>query len=273
MATVRDKLWFFGVREHQDDRLLGKSNVDRFSSWSRISAAEGAFILDIPNIAMINCDGIPVPFSDDARGYAESFCRMDRVLWGSTGSGGFRVGNEEKYICRLAEMYPNIVGAFMDDFFGKFKGQPDAAEKAEALLKEIRGELDKACRPMELYVVYYTHQFNSVRSSLFSYVDGITLWTWNCEELPLLAERYDKIEMLFPNHKKILGIYIYDYPTGVPIPLDLMELQCELGLSLIKQKRLDGMIVCANSVMGVGLPSEQWLRDWIDKVKNIEVPD
>jgi len=273
MATVRDKLWFFGVRAHQDDRFLGKRYEDRFTVWSRISPAEGAFMLDIPNIVMVNCDGIPIPFSDDARGYAESFCRMDKVLWSSTGSAGFRAGNEEEYICRLAEWYPNIAGAFLDDFFGKFKRLPDAAEQAEALLKEIRNGLDKACRPLELYVVWYTHQFESVNTKLFSYVDGITLWTWNYQELPLLAERYEKIEKVFPKHKKLLGVYMYDYPEGIPVPIDMMELQCGLGLSLMKQGRLDGMVFVANSVMGVGLPSELWLREWIQTVKNIEVPD
>jgi hypothetical protein len=39
----------------------------------------------------VNSDGIPVPFSADAYGYAESFCRMKKVLWSITGSGGFMV--------------------------------------------------------------------------------------------------------------------------------------------------------------------------------------
>jgi len=41
----------------------------------------------------------------------------------------------------------------------------------------------------------------------------------------------------------------------------------------MKQGRLDGMIFETNAVMGVGLPSELWLRKWIDRVKNTEIPD
>ena len=70
-----------------------------------------------------------------------------------------------------------------------------------------------------------------------------------------------------------MGIYMFDFPTGMPVPLELMEHQCELGLKLIREGRLDGMILEANSVMGVGLPSELWLRKWLDKVKMTEVPD
>ena len=272
MAIARDRFWLFGARAHQDDRFLGKSEEERFTVWSRITPAEGAFMLDVPNMIMINCDGVPVPFSDDARGYAESFVRMDSVLWGSTGSAGFRVGNEEQFICRLAELYPNIKGAFMDDFFGKFKNNRDAASEAGAMLRGIRNELDKACRPMELYVVWYASQFDTVALPLFDYIDGITLWTWNYKELPMLPERYARIEELFPKHKKLLGVYMYAFPEGIPVPDDMMELQCEFGLSMMKQGRLDGMIFEANTVMGVGLPSEKWLREWIGRVKYDEVP-
>lgn len=273
MAQARDKFWMFGVRAHQDDPWLGRGLDNRNYTKSRITPAEGAFMLDIPNMLMINCDGIPVPFSDDAYGYADSFCRMNNVLWGVTGSAGFRVGNEEAFICDLAEKYPNIKGAFMDDFFHKFRGLPDMNERAEALLKEIRAGLDKACRPMELYVVWYTRELDTVDPRLMQYIDGITLWTWHSEQLPLLPERYEQIERNFPDKKKLLGIYMYDFIAGEPITNELMELQCEYGLKLMKEGRLDGMIFECNATMGVGLPSEKWLREWIDRVKYTEIPD
>ena len=106
MAIARDKFWIFGVRAHQDDIWLGKGKENRWYQRSRITPAEAALMLDCPNMLMINCDGEPVPFSTDAYGYMESFCRMDSVLWGVTGSAGFRVGNEEAFICELAERYP-----------------------------------------------------------------------------------------------------------------------------------------------------------------------
>lgn len=176
-------------------------------------------------------------------------------------------------ICELAEKYPNIGGAFMDDFFLKFKNLPDASEKTEEMLRSIRSGLDKACRPMDLYVVWYTHELEAVEPHLLDYVNGLTLWTWNCEELPLLEERFNRIEKNFPKQKKLLGIYMYNFPTRTPVPVELMAHQCELGLRLMKEGRLDGMIFEANSVMGVGLPSELWLREWIDKVKYTEIPD
>ena len=273
MAIARDKFWMFGVRAHQDDIWLGKAYENREHVRSRITPAEGAFLLDIPNMLMINCDGIPVPFSEDAYGYAESFRRMKKVHWGVTGSGGFRVGNEEQFICRLAEKYQNICGAFMDDIFGKFTAEDNRVEKTAAFLKEIRTGLDQACRPMELYTVWYTHEMWAAVPEIFDMIDGVSMWTWNYSELPQMKERFEVLEKTFPKHKKFLGGCMYDFPSGQPVPLDLMELQCDYGLQLLKEGRLDGMIFEANSVMGVGLPSEKWLTEWMERVKYTEIPD
>ena len=46
-----------------------------------------------------------------------------------------------------------------------------------------------------------------------------------------------------------------------------------MALADLKAGRIDGMIFEANSVMGAGLPSEYWLREWVERVKNTEVPD
>lgn len=274
MAVARDKFWIFGVRPHQDDQHLGKNKENRRYAWSRITPAEAALMLDVPNMMLIICDGEPAPFSATAYGYAESFCRMNKVLWGSTGSGGFRAGNEEKFICDLADKYPNICGAFMDDFLVKLRSLPDNERDKQAieLLNEIRSGLDKASRPMQIYATCYTTELERFSPEVFNCFDGLTIWTWNYKDIPQIREKYEKIEKRFPSQQKLLGIYMYDFPSGQPVPNDYMEMQCELGLTLMKEGRLDGMIFEANSVMGVGLPSEYWLRDWVDKVKYTEIP-
>ena len=77
---VRDKLWLFASRAHDDDIWLGKSRNNRFTCWSRITPAEGAAMLDVPNIIMIGSDGDPAPYSAEAYGYMESFCRISESI-------------------------------------------------------------------------------------------------------------------------------------------------------------------------------------------------
>ena len=277
MAIARDKFWMFGVKAHQDDIWLkpglhGTNPTYRFRS--RITPAEGAFMLDVPNILMIQCDGEPAPFSKDALGYMESFCRMDRVLWGSCGSGGYRVGNEEAFVCELAEKYPNLTGVFMDDINGAFRKVEDQEERHRLrveMVKEVRENLKKACRPMDLYITWYWHL--EPYPGLMDQVDGVSLWTWNSDDLPKLQERFEAIEELYKDKKILLGIYMYDFYNRKPVPNELMEYQCNYALELLKAGRIDGMIFEANSVMGAGLPSEYWLREWVERVKNTEVPD
>lgn len=273
MAFAKDKFWMFGVRPHQDDIWLrpGDGSKAEYRYRSRITPTEGAAMLHTPNMMLINCQGEPVPYGEDAYGYAESFCRMDKVIWGGTGSGGFRIGNEEKFICHLAEKYPNIAGEYLDDFSGPFRGDPDRNQKAVALLREIREGLDKACRPMEIYITWYWHE--EPYPGMEQYVDAFTFWTWKSDEIPLLRERFESIEEKYRGKKILLGIYMYDFSARKPVPVELMEQQCSYALELLKAGRIAGMIFEANSVMGIGLPSERWLRDWVDQVKDIEVPD
>lgn len=275
MATVREKLWLFGVRPHQDDIWFNppSNNKDRWYLRSRITPAEGAFMLDIPNMLMINCDGEPTPFSENAYGYAESFCRMDKVLWGSTGSGGFRVGNEEAFIRELSRRYPNICGAFMDDFVSKFKRSKTEEAKRAALeeIRRIRSELDKAERKMELAATWYMNEMETLNPEAVACLDTLMLCTWNADEIPLMSDRFERIAHNYPDHKKLVNIYIYDFPNRRPVPVPLMEHQCETALKWLREGRIDGIVIEANSVMGVGFESELWLRKWIKKNKSIEL--
>lgn len=270
---VRDKFWLFASRAHDDDIWLGKSHANRFTRWSRITPAEGAAMLDVPNVIMIGSDGVPAPYSAEAYGYMESFCRMQNVVWSIAGSGGFRAGNEEQFICELAKRYPNVTGAFADDFMSMPDATVEETEKKREEIRKVRAVLDTAVRPLSMWLTMYTHGLATCDPSMWETFDTLSLWTWSYEDLRNLEENFALLEEKFPRQKKYLGIYILDYPSGEPIPNEYMELQCEFGLSLLKQKRIDGMIFLTNCVMGVGLPSEYWLREWIDKVKNIELPD
>lgn len=265
MGKAIDKFWLFGVPAGDDDKSIGE--------LSRITPAEAAFMLDVPNMIMVNCDGKPVPFSKEAIQYCETFVPCKNVLWSASGSCGFRIGNEEAFICELAQKYDNITGAFLDDFFYMFKDMPDRDQRAIEMLKTIRTGLDRAHRKLDLYMVWYTYEFSNINRDLFKYVDGIVLWTWDSKELAQLKENYEKLEKLIPGKRKLLGIYLFDFYNKIPVSEEQMEHQCTLGLELMKQGRLDGLVFLGNSVMGVGFPSEKWLGAWIRQVKDIEVPD
>ena len=97
----------------------------------------------------------------------------------------------------------------------------------------------------------------------------LTLWTWNSEEIPLLEENLAALEKLAPKNARIaLGLYIWDFHNRKPVPVELMEQQCEFGLKCLKAGRIHDMIFLANTVLDVGLPSAEFSRQWIKKVGN-----
>ena len=263
---VRDKFWLFASREHDDDVFFSKCTQKKWR-WSRISPAEGAYMLGIPNIIMVESDGIPVPFSHDAYGYMESFCNLDRVWWSITGSAGFRNGNEEEFIVSLAKDYPNMCGAFFDDFLINHRTEKHYDEEyLTNLFKSVREKLDTACRPMEIWATCYIDHVKQYSAKMYEHLDGISVWNMDTDSIANLEEQFSLYEELLPDKKKMLGIYFYDYRQGKPVSDEFMEKQCETGLKWIKEGRIEGMIFLTNCVMGIGLSSEYWLRDWIKKV-------
>lgn len=268
---VRDKLWLFASRAHDDDIWLGKGRENRFTCWSRITPAEGAAMLDVPNVIMIGSDGDPAPFSAEAYGYMESFCRMKNVVWSIVGSAGFRTGVEEQFICELAKRYPNVTGAFADDFLSVADFVADKQEAKRQQVLEIRKVLNTAERPLPMWLTVYTKDVAACDASIVELFDVLTLWNWNTPEFSDYKTSFELLEQRFPKQKKYVGVYLYWYACGEPTPNDYLEQQCAFGLQMLKEGRADGIIFLTNCVMGVGLPSEYWVRNWIDQVKNQEL--
>lgn len=266
---VRDKLWIFASRPHDDDPYLSRSANGELvgCDWSRITPAEGAFMLGTPNLIMVSSDGIPVPFSKDAYGYMESFYRLKKVLWSCTGSSGFRNGNEEEFICKLSEKYPNISGGFMDDFtWDNVRSSLRSAEEVKELFAGIRKTLNKACRPMELWATCYVKDIEQYPIDVYDDIDVLTVWNMQCETPQVYINNFELYEKYFPHKRKAMGIYLYDYPNRCGTEIENFKMQCETSLKLLKEGRLDAIIFLTNCTMGIGLESELWLRGWIDKV-------
>jgi hypothetical protein len=192
---------------------------------------------------------------------------MKNVVWSIVGSGGFRIGNEEDFICTLADKYPNITGAFADDFLGAAASTVKTDEEKRRIILGIRQKFEDSGHKLDLWLTVYTRDIETCSAELYGLFDCLTLWTWEYEKLRDLRKNFETMERRFPRQKKYIGIYILNYPTGKAIPDEYMEMQCEFGLEMLRQKRADGLIFLTNCVMGIGLSSEYWLRNWIDRVK------
>lgn len=232
-ATVRDRLWVFAVAADLNNSHLELGNV---RGGSRMTPAEGAFRLGVPNILFIRAFDIPPLLGalESWRAktafeqYAISFQPLDRVVWSVVGSSG--------------------------------KGG----------LNELPHAISLARKPMEIWVTLYSHEINESRktaaptyrgcepplASFLDQFDVLTLWTWNSDELRELEGNLVALEKIAPKKFRIaLGLYIWDFHNKKPVSVGLMQHQCDLGLKWLKEGRISDMIFLANTVLDVGLPS------------------
>ena len=149
-------MWIFTVPAGLDNESLERGKCH---GGSRMTPAEGAFYLNIPNLLLIRSDNLPrLPDSEPGRAktsfeqYAISFQPLDRVVWSVVGSGGQGGIDELPYVLSLAKEFGNIRGIYLDDFIidqkkhadGRMVGRP-ALHPSE--LKLAREKLKSLGRP------------------------------------------------------------------------------------------------------------------------------
>jgi hypothetical protein len=299
--TVRDRLWLFGVPA-DGPRLFYEGAGYR--GGSRITPAEGAHWLGVPNLMFITQPWNQPPAMAREKAwktvttkeqYAISFQSLKRVQWAAVGSGGLGGLAEVPDIVTLAKDYPNITSIYLDDFVtrpytkradGTTVGTP---AMTEAQLKSMRTQLGKAGRPMEVWTTIYTHEFDRKHRDFkdceppladqMKHFDVVVLWTAKSADLRDLEKSLTLLEAIKPKNCRIaLGIYLWgywdkdpakaddkSYVMGQPVPLDLMEHQCGLGLKWLKEGRVSDLVILGLAGIDQGIPSAKWMRDWIKK--------
>ena len=262
MSVVRDRLWIWG---HE-----AGSHNDRYglSGSSRMTPAEGALYLGVPNLIMVRYDDLPGPPFDQ---YARALSPLSRVVWSIVGAGGRTEQDEVAIAVDLASRFPNICGVMMDDFFRSGDAEGGIGVFDSEMLVDLRGRLTADGRKLDLWVVLYRHNLDpSVREHL-AQCDVVAFWTWRAEELDALDQSFEEVECLAPSSRKVLGCYMWDYGAGKPMPVSSMEHQCRTGLRWLQEGRIEGMIFLASCICDLDLEAVEWTRRWIQEVGDMEL--
>lgn len=256
MDSVKDRFWLWGHEAGSHDGQYG------LPGSSRITPAEAAYYLGIPNLIMVEYHGKPeAPFDQ----YALALSPLKKVVWSIVGAGGTQ-GEEVKHILDLSSRFPNICGAIMDDFFNLKREDGSVGTFTPDELAAIRRQLGEGEHRLDLWVVLYEHQLDLPVGAHLEQCDVVTYWTWWAERLRDLERNFERAERLAPKCRKVLGCYMWDYGNGKPMPVDLMEHQCELGLKWLEEGRIEGMIFLASCICDLGLEAVEWTRQWIQEV-------
>ncbi len=131
-------------------------------------------------------------------------------------------------------------------------------------LRRLRERLRVGERPLDLWVVLYTGEFDlpTLRPHL-DLCDVVTMWTWTAAELQNLEANFARFEKLVGPKRLVLGCYLWDYGARRPMPVEAMQRQCELGLRWLRERRIEGMIFLASCICDLKLEAVEWTREWI----------
>ena len=255
-GIVRDKFWIWGhhAGSHNDHWGL--------TATSRMTPAEGAFYLNVPNIILVRYNDLPQPPYEQ---YALALRPLKQVVWSIVGAGGATEHYEVEAARNLAEKFPNFTGVMMDDFFSDPATGKVAVHDVESL-EAIQKQLTVSDRKLDLWVVLYNHQLEHPVGPHLETCDVVTFWTWTADQVVDLEKNFPRAEELAPSPRKILGCYMYDYGNRQPMPVDLMQHQCELGLQWLRDGRINGMIFLASCICDLELEAVEWTREWIQAV-------
>jgi hypothetical protein len=261
-GTIRDAIWIWGqeagcFHRHRD-------NCWNLPGMSRMTPAEGAFYMGIPNIMIVRFANQPMP---PFRPYAIPLRPLKRIVWSIIGDSSSQDNDRQpdvQEVIALAEDFPNVTGGIMDDFFRNDPAAPGrfTAEQVEG----FRRRLHSARRPLDLYVVAYSRSLALPIQKHLDAVDVITFWTWQARELEALESNFRRLEELSPQKRKVLGLYMWDFGACAPMPMAAMEHQCRLGLEWLRTGRVEGLIFLASCIADLELDAVEYARRLIAQV-------
>ena len=265
MATVRDRLWIWGHEAGSHSALNAKGMWGALGP-SRITPAEAAYYMGIPNCVMVVYGNRPEPPFDQ---YTLAMSPLDRIVWSVMGDAGSTRNDEEsdlQAVLDAAAKHPNVAGAIMDDFY---RG-PRARYSVEQLAA-IQQPLHAA--GLDLWVVLYYNQLDLPARQHLDLCDVVTFWTMPGRELANLESNFAKLLKITQGKRRVLGCYMYNYGEKKPMDISLMEHQCGLGLRWLKEGKIEGIIFLASCICDLKLDAVEWTRDWIARVGTEPVPD
>ncbi len=258
MPNARDRFWMWGHDAGSHNELY---NVP---GRSRITPVEAAFYFSIPNIVMVRYREKSLPPSVQ---YSVPFRPLGQVVWSIVGSGGRESARAEReQAIELARDLSNMTGVMMDDFFKTEGDEDNIGALSLDEMSHVRDLLSAAPRKLDLWVVLYNFQTHLPVRRHLELCDKVTFWTWKAEDLSKIEEKFALVETVAPSCGKLLGCYMWDYGAKRPMPVNLMERQCETGLQWLQEGRIEGMIFLASCICDLGLETVEWTKEWVAKV-------
>ena len=264
MASLRDKIWLLGEtpgshHKWADYRLPGVNTM---------TPMEGLEFYGVRNLCRMKMksDGDLSYVTDklivDDKGV------MDKLSLSLTGAGERPIDadrNTMDEILEVAKKEKRLVSAINDDFFHGDRPKiytPD-------VLREQREILHTAVdHPVEFWSVVYERSYLA-NEDVYAHAkefDLTTFWIWYGENLKEIKKYFEWGKGLTKEGRVILGIYMWDYGNGCPIPDDVMKMQLDFAYETLISGEAEGIMLHSSNNSDIGLTATDITRKWLEDV-------
>ena len=267
-TLIKDKLWLWGQNAGSHH---GTSNPYNLPGKNLMEAREGCDYFGIEKCLRVAMSAGPFPPFDKE---AEKLNDLKEVVWSAIGAGDIEHYNNDQSdldeVLRMAEIYPNITGAVLDDFFlaAEVPGKSSGRHSIESIRNMQRKLHNFSKRRLDLWMVWYSYQLDFKVNDYIKMSDVMTLWTWKGSDLPELDSNIQKFVEKTSGKHRLAGCYMWNYGESKPLTMDQMKYQLDRYYHWLKKGDIEGIIFCSNCIADIGLDTVDYTRKWIAKVGN-----
>ncbi len=266
MKTLKESLWLWG----QTPGSHHASGSYKLPGINTMTPAQGCEFFDIHNCCRVAMASGPFPpFDEESRQIAH----LEQVVWSIIGAGGVTRNQDGDgdldEVVRQMEMFPNITGAILDDFFSERRMKLFPPEKISAIKQKL---INATKRQTDLWVVWYDREINLPIQEYLPNFEVVTYWTWYGQNLKELDVFLDRMIEATPGKRRLAGCYMWDYGNAQPLPVELMQHQLDVYLDYINKGLLEGIVLCSNCIADIGLPTVDVTRAWLAKHRSDVIP-
>ncbi len=260
---LRERMWLWGHPEGRYNHEYGNE------AESRMTPMEGCLYLGIRNTFMV-----PVEWNVNRRQYNKSFTTLRHVGW-ETYDAGADPSRLDPYIAEAAD-FPNINCVVYDDFHRQMKGEPFPAENLHIAKKKLKTE---GVRPLEMWMVLYTHEFgvDAAADAVFQpYIDpfdGIIMWNWwekNDHEIP---DKFEIFKKMTPNNRRMFGCYLYNFGECKQATAKSVKWQLDFYLDRMRAGESEGIVLHTNTMADLDYEAYDAALEWMAIHGDEEFPD
>ena len=259
---LRDRMWLWG---HPEGCFNNNFANYGFHGTSRMTPAEFCYWFGIGKTFMV-----PMGFEVNRRAYNKSFSSLLEFGWECFGA--FDAPEKIDTVLAEAKEFPNLTTTVFDDFVQQSDMRVKAGKPAvdpEDLLSIRRRLREEGERPLDMWMVLYTHEFglNPEEDAGFmrftAPFDGIIMWTWKESDVCLIPEKFEHFKKITPTCRRMFGCYLWNFGESKEATVSAVIEQLDFYREKILAGEAEGIVFHTNTMADADLPAYEAARAWL----------